>query len=84
MSDNVNAAINNKPCSHFSNYLSQYGRSSFSVVNAYFSTPISKEARRQKVSPAKVFPKKHVLLNIEPETMNCSFGFCCVGVLLSF
>lgn len=48
MSDN--AASNNKQCSHFSNYLSQYGRSHFTLVNACFSTPINKKARRQKVN----------------------------------
>lgn len=55
MSDNVNTTSNNKQCSHFSNYLSQCGRSSFSLVHAYFSTPIDKEARRQKVSPLSIY-----------------------------
>lgn len=37
-------------CSHFAVYVREYSRDSFSIVNAYFSACISKEARRRKVN----------------------------------
>lgn len=37
-------------CQHFISYVKEYGLESFSVVHAFFSACISKEARKRKVN----------------------------------
>lgn len=40
----------NASCEHFSEYFKEFGPNAFNIINGIFSTCVSQEARRQKVS----------------------------------